>query len=211
MTLPVYSYDLASFSNQEFENEWQRMMNSTPCIALLEDVDAVFDGRENCLGDEGGGLTFDCLLNCIGGIKDANGVLVFITTNRPECLDDALGKQDDDRGVSTRPGRIDMVVELGVLDETCRRRLAERILADCPDRIDEFVALGDGDTGAQFVERCSKTALEHYWSERGPKVEANGVVTRHSNKTNNSDDPVAYVAGKSLTNQPVGRWTKNPY
>jgi len=179
LNLPVYSYDLASFSNQDFEQEWQRMINSTPCIALLEDVDAVFDGRQNRLGEEGGGLTFDCLLNCIGGIKDANGVLVFITTNRPECLDDALGKQDGDRGVSTRPGRIDMVVELGVLTETCRKQLAERILVDCSDKIDTIVQQGDGDTGAQFVERCSKIALEHYWGEQGPKVETNGVVPRH--------------------------------
>ena len=174
LNLPVISYDLASFSNQDFEHEWQNMMSSTPCIALLEDVDAVFDGRENRLGEEGGGLTFDCLLNCIGGIKDANGVLVFVTTNRPECLDDALGKPDGNKGVSTRPGRIDLAVELGVLDQACRQKLAQRILADCPEKIDELVQQGDGYTGAQFTELCAKAALEHYWSEGGPNENTNG-------------------------------------
>lgn len=169
LNLPIVSYDLASFSNQEFEEEWQRMLISAPCIALLEDVDAVFDGRENRLGDEGGGLTFDCLLNCMGGIKDANGVLIFITTNRPESLDEALGKPDAERGISTRPGRIDLAVELGPLDQAGREKLAERILCDCPDLVPLLVSQGEGDTGAQFTERCSKVALEHYWQEVRPE------------------------------------------
>lgn len=164
LNLPVFSYDLASFGNQDFESGWQSMMSNAPCIALLEDIDTVFDGRENRLGEEGGGLTFDCLLNCIGGIKDASGVLTFVTTNRPECLDPALGRQDEDRGVSTRPGRIDVVLSLGLLDDNCRVKLACKILSDCPKEIERLVKEGNGDSGAQFSERCSRVALEHYWN-----------------------------------------------
>lgn len=179
LNLPITSYDLASYGNQDFEGAWQSMMSDVPCIALLEDIDAVFNGRKNRLGEEGGGLTFDCLLNCIGGIKEANGVLIFVTTNHPECLDDALGRPDGDLGVSTRPGRIDVAVELGLVDKECRYRIAKRILEDCPDRIDEVVSGGEGLSPAQFVEICSEIALEYYWSDKSPKDkrEANGALT----------------------------------
>lgn len=178
LDLPIMSYDLASFGNQDFEKAWENMLTQSPCIALLEDVDAVFDGRINRLGEEGGGLTFDCLLNCIGGVKDSSGVLVFVTTNKPECLDEALGKMDH-RGMSTRPGRIDIVLELSTLDEECRLKIAKRILSDCPHFIEEMVNLGNNTTGAQFTEMCAKVALEHYWSDKGPKVDTNGVCSKY--------------------------------
>jgi hypothetical protein len=164
LNLPVMSFDLSSFDNRDFEENWTRMLGRAPCIALLEDIDSVFHGRENILGENGGGLTFDCLLNSIGGIKDASGVLLFITTNCPETLDEALGKHDAARGLATRPGRIDMIVKLEALDEACRRQLARRILADCPWLIEQVVAEGAGDSGAQMQERCARLALEHYWS-----------------------------------------------
>lgn len=163
LDLPVFAFDLASLSNREFTNAWRKLMNNVPCMALLEDIDAVFAGRENRLGEEGGGLTFDCLLNCLSGIESADGVLVIVTTNRLEELDPALGVPDG-KGGSTRPGRIDRAVELPTLDDECRRRLAERILADCPWEVDRLVAEGAEDTGARFQDRCAKVALAHFWS-----------------------------------------------
>lgn len=165
MDLPVVCFDLASMSNEEFYSSWRQLMQDAPCVALLEDVDVVFQGRENRLGDEGGGLTFDCLLNCLSGIESADGVLVFVTTNRIEDLDQALGVSEtgDSMGMSTRPGRIDRAVELGTLDEDCRRRIAERVLIDCQEDIDRLVEEGDGMTGAQFVDLCANLALGKYW------------------------------------------------
>ena len=95
-------------------------------LGHYQDIDAIFNGRVNRLRDGEGGLTFDCFLNCLSGVKEANGVLVIITTNHPEVLDHALGKPDEERGkMSTRPGRIDYTLELGPLDEACRQRIAE--------------------------------------------------------------------------------------
>lgn len=164
LDLPVVAFDLTSFGNPDFVRAWRRLVSRAPCMALLEDIDAVFDGRENRLGEEGGGLSFDCLLNCLSGIESADGVLVIVTTNRLECLDDALGVPDAD-GVSTRPGRIDRTVELPVLNADCRRRVAERILADCHVEIESIVMDGEGESGAQFVERCSRVALACYWDQ----------------------------------------------
>lgn len=160
--LPVFRFDLGSMDNRELIQYWNRALSETPCMVLLEDLDAVFKGRDNRLGEEGGGLTFDCLLNCISGVESADGLLLVVTTNYPEDLDPALGVP----GLygSTRPGRVDRIVELLPLDDDGRRQVATRILADCPQEIDRLVIAGTGDSGAQFTERCARVALEHYWA-----------------------------------------------
>lgn len=165
LDLPVFAFDLATFSNAEFVEFWHKLLADVPCIALLEDIDAVFHGRDNVLGEEGGGLTFDCLLNCLSGIESADGVLIFVTTNRLEMLDSALGRPDE-TGRSTRPGRIDRTIKLGPLDEVCRKRLASLILREYPDEIPKVVREGDGETGAQFSNRCAHLALANFWSNQ---------------------------------------------
>lgn len=184
LDLPVYVFDLASMSNEELVENWHELSSSAPCMALIEDIDAIFDGRQNRLGEEGGGLTFDCLLNCIAGIESADGVLLVITTNQPGAVDPALGVEDE-YGRASRPGRIDRVVHFGPLDEACRRRLAIRILEECPQHIDRLVAEYDGATGAQFVDACARLALVEYWQERAhvnapPHVPGHHVATTAS-------------------------------
>jgi len=166
LDLPVYSYDLSTFTNSSFSRKWEDMLGFAPCIALMEDIDAVFDGRTNVTaGDDGSALTFDCLLNSISGVADASGVLVCITTNRVERLDDAIGKPTAS-GTSTRPGRVDRAVLLPDLDEAARHKIATRILADCADLIGAAVAAGGADSGAQFEDRCARIALSRFWAEK---------------------------------------------
>lgn len=181
LDIPIIIFDLASFSNEEFVKHWRDLLNHVPCMALIEDVDAVFSGRENRLGEEGGGLTFDCLLNCLSGIEAADGVLTVVTTNRIEELDEALGRPNES-GVSSRPGRIDRMLELGPLDEDCRYRLASRILSDCPGEIEGVVARTEGMTGAQVQDVCSQIALKHYWSHTNGEKNGQGTfcIGRHS-------------------------------
>lgn len=196
LDLPIVAFDLASFSNEEFVREWDRLMNETPCMAILEDMDAVFKKRENRLGEEGGGLTFDCLLNCISGVAVADGVFLIITTNKIEDIDEALGIPDI-RGTSTRPGRIDRAIELQAMDKACRRRIAERILIDCPEHIEELVSDGEGDTGAQFQDRCAQVALENYWA-RERAVDVDGAIRAHQEKAPvPQDDHVMLPAGRA--------------
>lgn len=160
--LPVWIYDLSSLSNQHFTEAWQKMLNSVPCVALFEDLDATFNKRANILGENGGGLTFDCFLNTIGGIDSVDGVFTVITTNHIETIDEAVGIADQN-GISTRPGRIDRVMEFGTLNADCRTGIANRVLRDYPSLIKQVVIEGDGETGAQFQERCARLALAHYW------------------------------------------------
>jgi SpoVK/Ycf46/Vps4 family AAA+-type ATPase len=111
-------------------------------------------------------LTFDALLNCLSGIESADGVFKVATTNNIGELDSALGVPSVGEGqstISTRPGRFDRALELPALDDSGRRKIAARILGDCPWCIGDIVAAGTGDTGAQFVERCSQAALAEHW------------------------------------------------
>lgn len=152
LDLPVHVFDLAGMSNQDLKRAWREMLTNSPCMALLEDIDSVFEGRTNkapqgMMG--GGGLTFDTLLNCIDGIERVDGMLLVITTNHLEHVDDAL---------KSRPGRVDRVVEFKPLDHEGRVKMARRILED--DIAAERMASDFGfDTGAAFQERCFQEAL----------------------------------------------------
>lgn len=167
LNMPIMIFDLSNMSNTDFQEKWDNIKNNTPCMVLLEDIDAVFDGRKNIVHEEGG-LSFDCLLNCIDGVESADGILIVATTNNIDKIDVALGKPNGD-GISTRPGRIDRALELVPPDKDGRRKIANRILIDFPMEIDRVVEQGDHDTGAQFQERCSRLALKLFWENKEKK------------------------------------------
>jgi ATPase family associated with various cellular activities (AAA) len=120
LNMPIYVYNLAEMSNHDLTKAWAEMQVNVPCIALLEDIDNVFHGRENVArkggmfsmmmgndkkddnggnnrGGSGGGmfappLTFDCLLNCLDGVERADGIFTIVTTNDISKIDAALGQ-----------------------------------------------------------------------------------------------------------------------
>jgi hypothetical protein len=49
----------------------------------------------------------------------------------------------------------------------CRHNLATKILRPHTDVVDEVVEAGEGETGAQFVKRCTDLAQEIYWRDNG--------------------------------------------
>lgn len=160
---PVFSYDLSTLSNEEFRYTWNDMQESAPCIALIEDIDGVFHGRTNVLSQQEGmraSLTFDCLLNALGGIQTADGVFVVITTNKPETLDEALGRPEQD-GTSSRPGRLDRAFHIPALDDAGRAAIITRI---CDAATSEEVAATAGLTAAQVTEYAISKALAHTWN-----------------------------------------------
>jgi ATPase family associated with various cellular activities (AAA) len=160
LNLPIYVFNLAEISNHELIKAWSDMQVNVPCIALIEDIDNVFHGRENVArknglmplffsrrdGNDGDHkdrppftpLTFDCLLNCLDGVERSDGVFTIITTNDIAKVDPALGqprKLPDGtvEFISTRPGRIDKAVELTHMEPADKKRMAERILGEYPE------------------------------------------------------------------------------
>ena len=169
LNMPIYVFNLAEMGNHELIKAWADMQVNVPCIALIEDVDNVFHGRENVARKNSGGippwmfqnkekddqktrpmgpLTFDCLLNCLDGVERADGVFTIITTNDISKIDPALGqprKLPDGtvEFISTRPGRVDKAVELTYMEAEDKKRMAERILDDYPVQLREMMAFID--------------------------------------------------------------------
>lgn len=144
--LPIWVFDLATLYNDELHRHWERMLEQVPCIALIEDLDKVFEGSKNV---SNGDLTLDCLLNVIDGVSRANGLFLVMTTNRIDVLDAAL----------KRPGRADSILEMGPPDEDGLRKIARRILPEYPDVCDELAAENADASGAEFQRICEREAL----------------------------------------------------
>lgn len=173
LNMPIYVFNLAEMSNHDLTKTWTEMQANVPCIALIEDIDNVFHGRENVArknagfsmmmgpgkeaddDDKKGGrglfappLTFDCLLNCLDGVERSDGVFTVISTNDLSKIDPALGQPrklpDGTSGfISTRPGRIDKAVELTYMEPADKKRMAERILGQFERELLEMVAFVD--------------------------------------------------------------------
>jgi hypothetical protein len=172
LNMPIYVFNLAEMSNHELMRAWTEMQVNVPCIALIEDIDNVFHGRENVArrhapmsflfarpaggdNDRNGAdrppptpLTFDCLLNCLDGVDRSDGVFTIVTTNDIAKVDPALGqpRQLPDGAVefiSTRPGRIDKAVELTYMEPADKKRMAGRILGAYPDEHRAMLAFID--------------------------------------------------------------------
>jgi len=85
-----------------------------PATVILEDVDLIAEERTH-QNQACNAVLFE-LLNQLDGLADDSDVLVVLTTNRPDILEPAL---------ASRPGRIDMAVEIPLPDEECRARLID--------------------------------------------------------------------------------------
>lgn len=158
LNLPIFKFHLSTMDNRDFTEEWKNVTRSSPAIILLEDFDRLFNDKQEFLLEK---LTLDCVLNCISGANDYSGVLTIITANFPERLDPAMGQIID--GKSTRPGRLDFLIEINELSEQARYSIANKILDTFPEEIDNVVKLGEGETASQFSQRCIELANTKFW------------------------------------------------
>lgn len=108
LDLPIFSFNMSSLTSQELQSAWTAMLGEAPCVALFEDFDAVYHEREavNPNPQRGTPPSFSTVLECLDGVNSNNGVLTFITSNKMEHIDAALGGQG-----KPRPGRVDRVVQ----------------------------------------------------------------------------------------------------
>ena len=158
LQIPIFIFDLATLTNDEFVNEWMELSTHLPCVVLFEDFDNVFHLRENIVKNSS--LTFDTILNCIDGVASLEGVILIITTNHINQIDPALGVIQKDAKISSRPGRIDYILELGAMEEEQRIRMVNRILTDTPEEEKlKIVHNSDGYTPAQLQAVCIERAL----------------------------------------------------
>lgn len=97
-----YSYNIVNLGLGDLSpGELQSIVNNLPpkSIILVEDVDAIFNGRKNEQKQQNG-VSFNDFINMLDGFETQYGQIVILTTNHPEKLDPAL----------SRSGRIDFVL-----------------------------------------------------------------------------------------------------
>ena len=164
LDIPIFVIDLATMSNKDMAESWNYMLGYTPCVALIEDIDAVFNQRKN-ISTHPDALTFDCFLNCVDGVINTDGVFTIITTNDITKLDPAIaGISENDGGMTTRPGRIDRAILFDELDRPGREKMANHLLNGFDSNMwSHIIDEGHKDTGAQFQERCCRLAVQLFW------------------------------------------------
>jgi chaperone BCS1 len=116
------------------DDDLRELMFCAPprAIIAMEDVDAVFRGRE--AADQKGGISFSGLLNAIDGVAAQEGRALVMTTNHREKLDPAL----------IRPGRADVQVEIGLIGAATAARLFLRFFPGETQAAARFAArIGD--------------------------------------------------------------------
>lgn len=168
--MPVMLFDLASMSNADLRSNWGLAQHHAPCIVVFEDIDGCFHKRECQIKNEmdsSRALTIDGLLNVIDGVDKTDGILLIITTNKPEQLDEALATVGDNGDATvSRPGRVDRCVKFTPLSEAGRLQVANIILDEMPDLIDQTVKAGAGESGALFTRRCQLLSRDELWRRK---------------------------------------------
>ncbi|PWN52524.1 hypothetical protein IE53DRAFT_385035 [Violaceomyces palustris] len=105
------------------DDKLNHLLSNVPerSILLLEDVDAAFLGRQQAAEDGyQASVTFSGLLNALDGVASGESRIIFMTTNHVERLDSAL----------IRPGRVDLIEELGDAETSQVKELMMRFYRD---------------------------------------------------------------------------------
>jgi chaperone BCS1 len=145
-------------SDEEFVKNYN-VGSEKSMIILLEDLDVLFNLRENALAQTSKTknlLSFDTLINTIAGIKRNDGIFLIITVNDISRCDPAL----------IRPGRCDMKIEVGPLDRKGREFIARNILKGYPELIESIILTGEGKVAAEFENDCIELALREFYKDR---------------------------------------------
>jgi mitochondrial chaperone BCS1 len=98
MTLHMLSLASVHLTDESLQDMFtDPFVSEGPSAYLIEDIDAVFDGRTNKTSSK---ISFSGLINAIDGVCSTSRMsrIIFVTTNHVDRLDAAL----------VRPGRIDM-------------------------------------------------------------------------------------------------------
>jgi len=120
-----------------------------PSMVVLEDVDLVARERIHFHSNP---LLFE-LLNAMDGLDEDADLIFALTTNRPDLLEPAL---------ASRPGRIDLAVELPLPDARSRRALLELYSAGLSLDVADWapvVEATDGTSPAFIRELMRRAAL----------------------------------------------------
>ena len=152
---------------------FDRAKEHPPAIVFIDEIDALVPARDTT-AYTGAMLTGE-ILEEFDKIKDATGIVVVASTNRPDVLDAAL----------LRPGRFDKLIFVPAPQRDDREKLFEQNLKKVPVSDDlDFGKLADmteGFTGADIANICRQVkinALQTSLSKGGEAMVEMSDVTK---------------------------------
>ncbi|CAK5284282.1 unnamed protein product [Mycena citricolor] len=131
--LVVNGPELSSAFHGETESKLRDVFKEahakSPCIVVLDEVDALVPRREDGAGGEVEKRVVATLLTLLDGMDsgEESRVVVIGTTNRPNAIDPAL----------RRPGRFDREIEIGVPDVEARYLILQVLLTKTPHSVSD--------------------------------------------------------------------------
>lgn len=115
-------------NSEHVEQLFQSVPNNS--FLIIEDVDSLFTKREG-----NGSLDFSTMLNCMDGVATHRGLVVFMTTNHLDRLDEAF----------FRPGRIDCLSHFALPGRAEQLEALQVLGADFSHEHEEFLdRFGEG-------------------------------------------------------------------
>ncbi|KAJ7935540.1 AAA family ATPase [Mycena leptocephala] len=152
--------------------------NKSPCIVVLDEVDALVPRREDGAGGEVEKRVVATLLTILDGMEDGGDehtrVVVIGTTNRPNAIDPAL----------RRPGRFDREIEIGIPDAEARVSILQVLLSKTPHAISQadlltIASRAHGYVGADLsaVVREAGTIAIKRWLASHPQEKSQDGLT----------------------------------
>jgi transitional endoplasmic reticulum ATPase len=132
---------------------FKKARQAAPCILFFDEIDVIAQRRGRGSGDSVAERMLGQILTELDGIEDLHGVTVLGATNRIDMIDPAI----------LRPGRFDVVLELGSPDQAARRAIlgihtSAELLADDVD-LDMLAASAEGYQGAELAEMCREATM----------------------------------------------------
>jgi len=139
-------------SEKAIRDVFQKARLSSPCIVFFDEIDSLLPVR----GGNGGAVLDRVVaqfLTEMDGIEDLKGVFILAATNRADQVDPAV----------IRPGRFDLVLDVGLPDDATKLRILEihsrqQTRADDID-FAEIVSMLDFVSGADIETVCRQAAL----------------------------------------------------
>lgn len=123
-----YSIYMIPFTADIDDNKFTNALKNIDkkAILLLEDVDALFNKRDS---KSKSAISFSGLINILDGLARKDGLIVFLTTNHLEKLDEAL----------IRPGRIDKYFQFTYATNEQIKKMFTAFMPDQLDNLDKFL------------------------------------------------------------------------
>ncbi len=141
-------------SEKAVREVFRKAKQAAPCLVFFDEIDALVPRRGS--GGSDGGVSERVVgqfLAELDGVEKLTGVMVLAATNRPDMVDPAL----------LRPGRFDVVVQIGLPDATERLAILQVQVRGKPVAADvdlaELAGQTEGLSGADLGAVCNQAAL----------------------------------------------------